>query len=156
MEGARDAHVDCHILPPREEIKIVHLCGFKKGPRAKSSVWQSPAQCGDTVSESDTCLMAQAASRAVRSLSPESGCGGGLCTVGSVARASASVSKPSSPGDFIFFFPNVSKVGSSPLVFRSTSPPLPAPRPVPPRVPRFSRPCSRAIRLSFSMFQDVV
>lgn len=87
MEGARDAHSECRIFRPREEIICV---ASKDGPRAKSSVWQCPAQRGDSL-VSETCLKGQAASRAVEVLVTGSGHGGGLCTGGSVVRASSSV-----------------------------------------------------------------
>lgn len=76
MEGARDAHSECHIFRSREEIKIVHLCGFKKWTESKGlrvagsgSMWGRRLREQD-LSDGTGCLEGR------RSSSPESGCGG--------------------------------------------------------------------------------
>lgn len=74
MEGARDAHSECHIFRSREEIKIVHLCGFKKWTESKElrvagsgSMWGRRLREQD-LSDGTGCLEGR------RSSSPESGC----------------------------------------------------------------------------------
>lgn len=103
MEGARDAHSECHIFRSREEIKIVHSCGFKRWTESKElrvagsgSMWGRRLRERD-LSDGTGCLEGhEVLVTGVRLWR-------GLCTAGGVARASTSGSKPLSPGEFMKF-----------------------------------------------------